>query len=48
MKAFKSINTKNIFSTEYNAEKNKVDYNYQIGIFPFISYKLEFKAKSKI
>ena len=40
-------NTKNIYSTEYNAEKNKVDYNYQIGIFPFISYKLEFKAKSK-
>lgn len=35
-------NRKNVFNKYYNAETNKVEYNYQAPLIPVLSYRVEF------
>lgn len=35
-------NRKNVFNKYYNAELNKIEYNYQAPLIPILSYRVEF------
>lgn len=35
-------NEQNIFQEVYNAEAEQIDYEYQMGLFPMVTYKIQF------